>query len=290
MAGDESVCDHVWWTDTERGEDVCTRCGVVGQPVFLPRAPAAEDDPSQVSGYVARTHEQCELAFRLVRDEVTETIMRISGGDCAGLHVDSIMTKLKTWHNDANHHVRAHIVKCVAPHHPISRGILAVAIQHGLLDNGRQETLEHIAAAVGATMQNVQLAEKLLRVSRSYLRSSVLLRKIVDSLDDIGDAWRDVIFELSECNAVVSFRDPDVVVASITLALGRRIRAGARDRRTEMTKDHSARVRAQLRAMTGAALCKKLRLTYGTVNRASLGLDEMTTQMMQRRVDVLLMV
>ena len=240
------------------------------------------------------TYDEPERRFQLLRDEVVETIMRISGGDCCERHVETIIQKLRDWYEEASSAVRMHILRCGAPHnHLLGRGILAVAIHSGLLDNGRHELVDHIADSVGTTMPFVQLAEKILRVSRSYLKSSSLLHRIVESSVDVDKEWRKAIVSIAESVAKASFREPDVMVAAAGLALGKCVRN--KMGRDTPGMDHSTRlrrvlVRKQLRKLTGAALCRKLGVTYGTVKRAVKDLDEDTMVLIQRHIKILLVV
>ena len=235
-----------------------------------------------------------ERTFQLLRDEVVETIMRISGGDCCEQHVETIVQKLRDWFGEASQAVKMHILRCgTSHHHFLGRGILAVAIHSGLLDNGRYELIERIAESVGTTMPFVQMAEKVLRVSRSYLKSSSLLYRIVESLVDVDKEWRKAVVSISESIARVSFREPDVMVAAAGFALGRSVRLAMGKDTSAM--DHSTRlrrllVRRQLRHLTGAALCRKLQVTYGTVKRAVKDLDDDSIVLLRRHLKNLLVV
>ena len=258
------------------GEDVCKKCGIVGESVF------STTYETNVAENLSHSQHEKWRFLKLIRDEVTETIMRISGGDCTGVHVDAIMNKLSTWHGESCGDMRAHIMRIGMPHHDLSRGFLAVAVQLGLLENGRHETMDHIAGICGATMRSVQYAEKCLRVSRTYLQSPVLLRKIVDTLTGLDKAWHEAILSLANASVAVSFRDPDVVVASVALALGRRVREDMKNSDAKMSKYQFALLRRQLRLVSGAALCRTFGLIYGTVNRASRDLGVLCTREVNR--------
>lgn len=274
-------CEHKWITDFKRGEDVCVHCGFVGESVMVPMV-----SQSNITEDV-----QTNALFRFLRDEVVECIMRISGGDCCDQHVETIMRKLKSWHEEGDPTVRQQILRCGLPHQLLGRGILAVAIHSGLLENGRYEIMELIASTVGATMPNVQLAEKILRVSRTYMKSSSLLQRIVEKFDDLDTVWRKAILSVSENVAKISFREPDVMVAAAALALGKAIRKELGKNTACMdveTRLQRLVIRKQLRHLTGAALCRRLNLTYGTMKRAMKDLDETTLLELQRQLEILM--
>ena len=248
------------------------------------------DHPSNMNPADIAAKHGPNSTMHLLRDEVVETIMRISGGDCCEQHVETIMQKLKNWHAEANQSVKMHILRCGIPHHALGRAILAVAIHSGLLDNGRSELMEHIAASVGATMPNVQMAEKILRVSRSYLKSSSLLHRIVEDFSELDSEWRKAIFSISKIVAKASFRDPDVMVAAAGLALGKGIRDNLSRNTPSMDPEIRLRrmfIKKQLRHLSGAALCRKLSVTYGTLKRAVKDMDETTLRELQRHIKIL---
>ena len=270
---EETECNHQWAEGYS--EDICEKCGLVGQPRYsyltsdtslLPSPP--ETSPSDFIS---------ERTVAMLRDEITEIIMRISGGDCAMQHVDCIMDKLAKWYKDGGQHLRERICRIGRPGDSISRGILALAVQLGLLYNGRAETVEFISTVVGASRHSVQMAEKVLKVSRSYVSNPVNMDRIVSSLEKVDRKWQTGISLLANFNSKRNFKDMDVTVASCALALGRRVRDGLNSR--GLNKSRKVELRKQLRHVSGAALCRALHLTYSTVNRAALGLEEETKKL-----------
>lgn len=273
---------HDWLMDYGRGEEICVSCGLVGD-----RLMGTIVDRQSVPQFDTETEE----LFDKLRDEVVECIMRISGGDCCGLHVETIMAKLKNWHAEGDPTARMHILRCGMPHQLLGRGILAVAIHTGLVENGRHELLELVAATVGAPLTFVQLAEKILRVSRTYMHSQPLLNRIVEKLDDLSPEWQKAILEISENVAKISFREPDVMVAAAALALGKTVKkelgrgTACMDVETRLRRKT---IQKQLRHLSGAALCRKLLLTYGTVKRAMKDLNETSLVVLQRQLEILI--
>lgn len=262
-------CQHTWIASESDGEEICIKCGLVGQQVYS--TSWQQDQPSPLL-----SDDRKGPRLDLLRDETTEIIMRISGGDCASTHVDAVMRQLHKWHDDADRNVKELISRIGHQRDSVSRGIFAVAIQHGLLHNGRCESLDLISSVVGASRHSVQAAEKLLRVSRCFSTSRVFLHTIIDQID--GLAWKNTLMELALSNAKACFREADVNVAAVGLALGRemKLHLGKMKKRNLMTGAREKLIRAQLRCLSGASLCRALRLTYSTVNRASKAIDGAT--------------
>lgn len=263
------TCHHVWIASESDGEEICIKCGQVGQQVF-----STPWQQEQTSPLLPGDHTGPGLD--LLRDETTEIIMRISGGDCASTHVDAVMRQLHKWHKDGDRNVKELIARIGYQRDGVSRGIFAVAIQHGLKSNGRCESLELVSSAVGASRHSVQAAEKVLRVSRCLSTSQVFLHSIIDQID--GLAWKNTLMELALSNAKACFREADVNVAAVALALGREVKLllGKIKKRGCLTKARERLIRSQLRRLSGASLCRDLRLTYSTVNRASKTIDAAT--------------
>lgn len=262
------MCVHDWID--QDGEEVCIECGLVGQPVY---------SSSDMPDLVARSSEVEDGGLHFLRDELTEIIMRLSGGDCTRTHVDTIMGKLMTWHAQGSKQVQDLISHpSPSPQHT-SRGVLAVAVHRGLLANGRQETLDHIGSVVGATRHAVITAERLLKEPREYLQSPVLVRKVVDSIAGLSPLWADCIKALAEHHVQFSFREVDVVVAATAMHLARLVKAHLAMNKENYDRSVLATTRANLRVLTGASLCRQLVLTYSTVNRASRTLDSGTLDM-----------
>lgn len=269
----ESECRHQWIEGDS--EEICEKCGLVGQPRYSyltcdPPLPPPLTEPS-ATNFIS------ESTVAMLRDEITEVIMRISGGDCATQHVDCVMDKIEKWYKDGSLPLREKICRIGRPGDSISRGILALAVQLGLLYNGRGETLEFISSVVGASRHSVQMAEKVLKVSRSYVTNPVNMARIVSSLENVSPKWQRGITLLANYNSKRNFKDMDVTVASCALALGRRVREGLTTR--GLSKVEKASIQKQLRHVSGASLCRALHLTYSTVNRAALGLEDETNKL-----------
>lgn len=261
----EEGCEHYWVA--QESEEVCINCGLVGQPVYETMQIGSPPSPQP-------HHSNSPLHF--LSDEVTETIMRLSGGDCTRIHVEAVMAKLGKWYDAGDKRVRDLICHLSNNPNHTSRGVLAVAIHRGLLSNGRQETMDHVASMVGATRLAVSTAERLLKEPREYLRSPVLVAKVVDSIDGLDHHWGECIKALAEQHIICSFREIDVVVAATALHFAREVKSFMHQHKSILSPRSVASARRNLRLLTGASLCRRLRLTYSTVSRASKCLDATT--------------
>lgn len=203
-------CEH-YFLDLG-SELVCQECGYVGDRVFGDILES--DEPPAQAPLPGR--------FGYLHSELAEVIMRMSEGDLATIHIDRTLDKLEEWTKHEDERVRK-LLEGNMLRGQLSHALVVVALKEGLAHNGREERLDYVAHTMGVSMTFVHRALHLLRVDAVFLRSEVMLRRILNTLD-LKQEFREVLFNAVLRSMDTLFDELDVLVASAGVALGRAIK------------------------------------------------------------------
>lgn len=221
--------------------------------------------------------------FDHLRDEITEIVMRMSEGDCASIHVEAALTQLERWDQELGKgEVVAHVNRLGIAPEGLDRGILALAIYHGMLKNGREERLDFVASLTGALPSAVSKAEKLLETGRAYMNSDSAIAKVVNRLE-LPVHWGREIAAISAVAAASGFASLEIIVSSVTVALAKQVNMLTKNQREVRKK-----LRPYLRKMTATALRTTLGVSGSAIRRAFLKLDVSATRKIESVAQVLL--
>ena len=245
------------------GELVCVLCGLTQPDLFITDE-RRHNCGDEVEGDAPD--------FDHLQDELAEAISRMSGGDVAGMHINSTLRYLKQW-NTEDCNVAKVMRRVRESPESLFRGILTLALYLGLLDNGRDELLSYVASAVGASPSAVSRAEKLLSEGPRYISSGVATSKVVESLEDVDDEWKRMILMCANMVNRDAFGSPEPIICGTTLALTKDVRAILKEappHRLEKNRINVPRLRKNLKRLTSAALQKR----FGVSPSAARGIEK----------------